>query len=287
MRRRAIALYDDFTHEHHDRRAFMKALTRLAGGAATAELLLGAIAPDPAAALAVPENDARLDAQYVAETDGGQQINGYLVRQRSGSARAPGVVIIHENRGLTPHIRDVARRMALEGFAAFAPDLLAPIGGTPADEDQARLLIAGLDLAAASANVMAATRWLARGRRTSGAVGIMGFCWGGAMVNRVAVAAGEALRAGVAYYGPAPAPSEAPKVFAPLLLHFAGLDERVNKSGAAWVAALQKAGKTVTAYYYPGANHAFSNDTSPERYDPAAARLAWDRTVAFLTQQLA
>lgn len=289
LRIRAIALYDRFTHGELDRRTFMAEITRLAGGAAAAAVLVAGIAADPVAAAVVAEDDERLDASYVVaepEGGGGRPVRGYLVRQKEGDPRPAGVVVIHENRGLTAHIRDIARRMALEGFVAFAPDLLTPAGGTPADEDQARAMIAALDLAAATEDAVGAARWLARGRRSSGAVGAVGFCWGGAMVNRMAVAAGDALKAGVAYYGPAPEPAEAARVEAPLVLHYAGLDERVNKTAKPWVEALQAAGKTVTAYYYPGANHAFNNDTAADRYDPAAAKLAWERTTAFLIREL-
>lgn len=281
----AIALHDRFTHGHGDRRTFMADMVRLGGSVAAAELLVGAIAADPAAAAIVAENDARLEANYVPWAEAGRQGRGYLVRPKEGK-RLSGVLVIHENRGLTPHIRDVARRIALAGHVALAPDLLAPVGGTPADEDAGRGLIAKLDLAAATADALAAARWLARGRRSSGRVGGVGFCWGGAMVNRMAVAGGKAIGAGVAYYGPAPDPAEAVKVQAPLLLHYAGLDERVNKSGAAWVAALKAAGKDVTAFTYPGVNHAFNNDTSAERYDAAAAALAWQRTTAFFAEHL-
>ncbi len=285
IRAEAIRLHDRFTHEGGDRRAFMADMTRLAGGVAAAELLLGAIAADPAAAAIVAEDDARLETSYVDWADSGRQGRGYLVRPR-GAGRLSGVIVIHENRGLTPHIRDVARRMALAGHVALAPDLLAPLGGTPADEDAGRAMIGKLDLAAATADALAVSRWLARGRRSSGRIGVVGFCWGGAMVDRMAVAGGRAIDAGVAYYGPAPNPSEAAKVQMPLLLHFAGLDDRVNKGGEAWAAALKAAGKDVTAWTYPGVNHAFNNDGSAERYDPAAAALAWGRTTAFLAEHL-
>jgi carboxymethylenebutenolidase len=196
------------------------------------------------------------------------------------------VLVIHENRGLTPHIEDVARRVALAGFHAIAPDLLAPQGGTPADEDRARTLIGTLDYDLALAQARAMMAHVAADKAGTGRVGAVGFCWGGAFVNRLAVAAGPALAAGVAYYGPAPNPSEAVKVQAPLMLHYAGKDARVNATGEPWVAALKAAGRSVEAFTYPGVDHAFNNDSSAERYNAAAATLAWGRTIAFLHRHL-
>jgi carboxymethylenebutenolidase len=214
-------------------------------------------------------------------------MTGYLSRPKSASRPLPAVVVIHENRGLQPYTRDVARRLARAGFAGLAPDLLAPVGGTPADEDAARAAITKLDLAATVQNGLGAIAWLKQGKRSDGHVGIVGFCWGGAMANRLAVAGGRAVGAAVAFYGPAPAPEEAVKVQAPLLLHYAGLDDRVNATGGPWVAALKAAHKSVAAYTYPNVNHAFHNDTSADRYNAAAANLAWDRTIAFFKEHLA
>lgn len=193
--------------------------------------------------------------------------------------------MIHENRGLNEHIRDIARRLALAGFRAVAPDMLSPSGGTPANEDTAREAIGKLDLARANAAGVAMVRALAKSSR-HGKVGAIGFCWGGAYVDRLAVAAGKSLAAGVSYYGPAPSPSEAVKVEAPLLLHYAGLDTRVAETAAPWVAALKAAHKKVEAFTYPGVDHAFNNDTSAERYNKAAADLAWTRTLAFFKRHL-
>jgi carboxymethylenebutenolidase len=192
------------------------------------------------------------------------------------------VMVIHENRGLTPHIEDVARRVALGGFYAVAPDFLSDQGGTPADENAARDLIGKANYDAVIASAIATIARLKTRENGNGKAGIIGFCWGGALVNRVAVAAGDALSAGVAYYGPAPAPEEAAKVQAPLLLHYAGKDARVAATGVPWTEALKAAGKDVTAYTYEGVDHAFNNDTSKERYNEAAATLAWERTIAFL-----
>lgn len=286
-RTRAIALYDRFTHDGRDRRAFMADLAKLAGGTAAANALLATIAADPAAAAIVPADDARLTSGTVSwPAAGGRTLSGYRVLPKGASGRLPTVIVIHENRGLTEHIRDVARRVALAGFVALAPDFLSANGGTPADEDKAREAIAALDLANTIDDAVATVRWLARDKAGNGRVGAVGFCWGGALVNRLAVAAGASLAAGVAYYGPAPAPAEAARVKAAMLLHYAELDDRVNASGAPWTAALKAAGVDVEAYTYAGVNHAFNNDTAIGRYDAAAAKMAWDRTIAFLHAKL-
>lgn len=287
LRERAIALYDAFTHEHRDRRAFMREMVALTGSAVAAEALVAAIAASPAAAQQVKPDDPRLRTATAKGVEAGKPASAYFAAPRDAGGRKLGtVLVIHENRGLTEHIRDVARRVALAGFRAVAPDLLAPQGGTPADEDRARDMIAAIDMDLALRQAQAALGRAARQRNGSGKVGVVGFCWGGAFVNRLAVAAGPALNAGVAYYGPAPDPSEASRVQAPLLLHYAGKDTRVNATGTPWVKALEAAGKPVEAHVYPGVDHAFNNDTSAERYDAAAAKLAWDRTIAFLHAHL-
>lgn len=288
IRTRAIALYDRFTHETHDRRAFMADLTKLAGGTAAANALLLGIAADPAAAAIVPPDDKRLKTSTVSWKVGeNRMMRGYMAIPAKARGRQPAVMVIHENRGLNDHIRDVARRVALAGYVALAPDFLSVSGGTPANEDAARDLIGKLDLERAVADGAATVRWLKLNRYGTGKVGAVGFCWGGAMVNRVATAAGDQLAAAVAYYGPTPDPAEAARVKAAMLLHYAGLDDRVNKGAQPWIDALKAAGVPVTAYFYPGANHAFNNDTSAERYDKAAADLAWSRTVTFFKEHLA
>jgi carboxymethylenebutenolidase len=197
------------------------------------------------------------------------------------------VLVIHENRGLNAHIRDVARRLALEGFVAVAPDFLSPAGGTPADEDKARALIGALDRPKAIAHGVATLRYLSKNFvPASGRVGAVGFCWGGGMVNQLAVSAGNLLRAGVAYYGPAPVAAEVPKIKASMLLHYAGNDARINEGLPAYRAALEAAKVRHAVHVYEGAEHAFNNDTSAARYDKPAADLAWDRTVAFLRANL-
>ena len=288
LRARAIRLYDRFTHETHDRRAFVAELTALAGGAAAANALLLGIAADPAAATIVAADDPRLATGMRSWTSApGRTINGYWARPQAARGPLPAVLVIHENRGLNAHIRDVARRIALEGFNAFAPDFLSPAGGTPADEDRAREMIGALDLTATTADAVSAVRYLTGVRGSTGKVGAVGFCWGGALTNRLAVAAGPALEAAIPYYGPAPDPSEARRVKAAMLLHYAGLDARVNATGRPWVAALQAAHVPVQAFFYDDANHAFNNDTAADRYNAAAAHLAWSRTIAFLHQHLA
>lgn len=282
----AVRIYDAFTHEHHDRRTLLGQMTALAGSAAAAEALILGIAASPAAAAIVDPHDTRLRIDRREGMEAGARSAAYIATPKSMRKRLGSVLVIHENRGLTPHIEDVTRRLALAGFHAIAPDLLAPQGGTPADEDQARTLIGSLDYDLALAQARAMMAHAAADASGTGRVGAVGFCWGGAFVNRLAVAAGAALAAGVAYYGPAPAPAEAAKVQAPLMLHYAGKDARVNATGEPWVAALRAAGKPVEAYTYPGVDHAFNNDGSAERYNAAAAKQAWDRTTAFLHRHL-
>ncbi|QKS01851.1 dienelactone hydrolase family protein [Sphingomonas sp. CL5.1] len=286
LRESAVRLYDDFTHEHRDRRTLLREMTALAGSAAAAEALIAAIGASPAAAAITAPDDRRLLTQTVRATAAGKSSIAYLARPKAGGRKLGTVMVIHENRGLNDHIRDVARRIALAGFRAVAPDFLAPWGGTPADEDKARDMIAKVDYDLVIAQGLAILAEAKRGPETSGKGGVIGFCWGGALVNRLAVAGGKAIDAAVAYYGPAPAPAEAAKVEAPMLLHYAGKDARVAQTGEPWVAALKAAGKRVESFTYPGVDHAFNNDTSVERYDKAAADLAWGRSIAFLHKYL-
>jgi carboxymethylenebutenolidase len=279
----AIELYDRFTHEGMDRRDFFARMTLIAGGAAAATGLIASIAASPAAAAIVPPDDKRLSTRDMT-FDRPAGYKAYVAEQRTRSLK-PTVLVIHENRGLNDHIRDVARRIALEGFRAVAPDMLSPSGGTPANEDAARDAIGKLDLARSTADAVTMLGQLKKSSR-GGKVGIVGFCWGGAFVDRVAVAAGDQLDAGVSYYGPAPNASEAAKVRAPLLLHHAGLDDRVAQTLFPFVTALRSDGKTVTFQVYDGANHAFNNDTSAERYNKQAADLAWGRTIRFFHKYL-
>ncbi|HEU0066913.1 MAG TPA: dienelactone hydrolase family protein [Sphingomonas sp.] len=286
LRDRAVQVYDAFTHDHRDRRTLLCQMTALAGSAAAAEALILGIAASPAAAAQIDPADPRLRADRWAGTIAGKPAAAYVVSPAKGARRRGTVIVIHENRGLTPHIQDVARRIALAGFDAAAPDFLAPQGGTPADEDAARALIGKADYDLVIAQGLGfAERYRTR-RGGTGKIGMVGFCWGGGLVNRLAVAGGDAFAAGVAYYGPAPAPAEAAKVRTPLLLQYASKDARVAATGEPWVAALKAAGKPVEAFTYSGVDHAFNNDTSAERFDKAAADLAWGRTVAFFHQHL-
>ena len=278
---RAIDLYDRFTHEGMERRTFMAEMVRLAGSVAAAELLIAGIAASPAAAAQVPEDDPRLTTRTQTLAGG---YKAYVAEPRTRSLKTT-VLVIHENRGLNEHIRDVARRVALAGYRAVAPDMLSPGGGTPANEDSAREMIGKLDMAKSINDAVGIVDELAKSSR-GGKVGAVGFCWGGGFVNRLAVAAGGKLAAAVPYYGPAPDPSEAPKVQAAMEFHNAGLDDRVNATSFPWITALRNAGKTVKFFLYDGVNHAFNNDTSAERYDKAAADLAWKRTLAFFKQHL-
>ncbi len=283
-----IDLYDHFTHEGFDRRALMAGLARLAGGTAAAAAVLPLIEASPAAASIVAADDKRVIAETVTWPGGTvHRLSGYLVRPAVSDKLTLGtVMVIHENRGLTEHIRDVARRLALEGFVVLAPDFLSPDGGTPADEDKARTMIGALGRDATVADGVATLDHLASIKGGNARVGAVGFCWGGGMVNAVACAAGARLRAGVAYYGPQPPVALVPAIKARMLLHYGGLDQRIDAGIPAYEAALKAANVKYAVYVYPDANHAFNNDTSAERYNKAAADLAWGRTVTTLHEAL-
>ncbi|UUL82893.1 dienelactone hydrolase family protein [Sphingomonas qomolangmaensis] len=284
LRQRAIDLYDAFTHEHRDRRQLLRETALLVGSVAAAEALIATIAASPAAAQQIAADDPRLVTETKTGVEAGKPFTAYFAAPRQAARNAGYVLVVHENRGLNAHIKDVARRVALAGYRAIAPDFLAPQGGTPADEDQARALIGTLDYDLALAQAVATAQRMKRD--TSGArVGAVGFCWGGAFVNRLAVAAGQALDAGASYYGPAPAPTEAAKVRAAMVVHLAGKDARVNATGVPWGEALKAAGRG-EAFVYPEVDHAFNNDTSAARYDKSAADLAWSRTLALFAKHL-
>ncbi|YBV97055.1 dienelactone hydrolase family protein [Phyllobacteriaceae bacterium JZ32] len=281
-----IDAYDEYTHLTLDRRGFMEKLTKLAGSGAAAAMIAPMLAANSAQAAIVAADDQRITASDITYPGaGGTEMKGYMVRPAGDTGKLPAVIVIHENRGLNEHIRDVARRVALEGFVALAPDFLSPSGGTPADEDKAREMIGALDPKATIANAVATVGYLKENDLTTAKVGAVGFCWGGGMVNELAVNAPD-LDAGVAYYGRQPNADEVAKIRAPLLLHYAGLDERINAGIDAYKAALEKDGKTFELHIYEGANHAFNNDTSAARYDKKAADLAWSRTIAFFKKYL-
>lgn len=280
-----IDAYDEYTHLTLDRRGFMQKLTTLAGSGAAAASIMPMLAANQANAAMVEEGDARLEVADITYPGASGEMKGYLAIPKDAAEKLPAVIVIHENRGLNPHIRDVARRMALEGFVALSPDFLSPNGGTPSNEDEARAMFQSLDMVAAVANGEATRAFLAGHEKTNGKVGAIGFCWGGGMVNRMAVASPE-LGAGVAYYGSQVPAEQVPAIRAPLMLHYASLDERINAGIDAFKAALDANGKTYELHMYDGVNHAFNNDTSAARYDKAAADLAWSRTVEFLKKNL-
>jgi carboxymethylenebutenolidase len=280
-----IDLYDEYTHRPLERRVFLERLAALAGSVAAALALLPVLENDYAFAAQVPADDPGLDAKRVDYPGASGRVKGYLARPKKGD-RLPAVIVIHENRGLNAHIEDVARRAAKAGFLTLAPDCLSSSGGTPADEDQAREKIGALDRAAVVADLKEARRWLASHKHANGRVGAVGFCWGGGMVNQLAVADPD-LQAGVVFYGMSPDATQVPAIKAKLLLHYAGLDERIDASVPAYEAALKQAGVSYTLDMYDGVQHAFHNDTNAARYDAAAAALAWKRTIDFLTATLA
>ncbi|ODT08097.1 MAG: carboxymethylenebutenolidase [Mesorhizobium sp. SCN 65-20] len=281
-----IDAYDEYTHLTLDRRGFMETLTKLTGSAAAAAVIAPMLAANQAQAAIVADDDKRLKAEDITYPGGAGEMKGYLVHPADQAGKLPAVIVIHENRGLNPHIRDVARRIALEGFVALAPDCLSPLGGTPADEDKAREMFGELDMAQTIANVVATVAFLKSNDLSTGKVGAVGFCWGGGQVNMLAVNAPD-LVAGVAYYGSQPKDEAAiANIKAALMLHYAGMDERINAGIDAYKAALQKAGKDFQVFVYDGAQHAFNNDTSEARYDKAAADLAWGRTIFFFKEKL-
>jgi carboxymethylenebutenolidase len=282
MERKYIELFDRFTHGAMPRREFLDRLARLAGGSAAAAALLAVLENDYARAALVAEDDPRLRSG-IQEID--VDVKGYLSVPLAGEVH-PAVLVIHENRGLNPHIMDVARRLAVEGFVAFAPDYLAGLGGTPADADKAREMIAALKpqdiLAVSRRSLQAIGKFPLNAKEKTGAVG---FCWGGGQVNALA-AADPKLAAAVAYYGRQVPAADVPGISAPLLLHYAARDERINAGIAEFEAALKTNGKTYELYMYEGVDHAFNNDTNAARYNKDAADFAWSRTVAFLGRYL-
>jgi carboxymethylenebutenolidase len=278
-----INLYDEFTHVTNDRADFMRRLTELVGTSEAAQAIAAMISANMSAAGIVPESDSRIKSEFVTYAD---QMTGYLAWPASASGRLPAVLVVHENRGLVPHIRDVVRRVALEGFLAFGPDFLSPLGGTPEDEDKGRDMIGKLEAPKVTEQAVAAVRWLKAHEKSTGKVGAIGFCWGGGVVNRTAVAAGSDLTAAVPYYGAQPPAADVPKIRAELLLHYAGNDERINAGIPAYKDALSAAGVKHEIHMYEGAQHAFNNDTTEARYNKAAADLAWSRTIATLKRTL-
>lgn len=280
MDQRIINLYDQFTHGAMNRRDFLDRLTALAGGTAAAQVLLASLQNNYAHAQVVAENDPRLKAEMVQLGP----LNGYLVRP-ADNVKRPLVLVIHENRGLNPHIKDVVRRVALAGFIAYGADYLTPLGGTLADEDKSRDLFPQLKAEEVVANSKAVVAALRARPDGNGKVGAVGFCWGGGQVGALAVA-DPTLDAGVVYYGIQPKSELVSAIKAPLLLNYAGMDERINAGIPAFEKALKDAGKTFTLHIYDGKQHAFNNDTNAARYDKETADLAWGRTLQFFRQHL-
>ena len=280
-----IDLYDDYTHVSMDRRKFINALTRIAGGTAAAAAALHALEGGGALAAVVSETDPRIVAETIAFPGATGEMRGHLAMPAGASGPRPGVVVIHQNRGLNAHIEDIARRLAVAGFVALAPDLLSSVGGTPDDSDKARELNMGLDRQVAIDDLLATAAFLRGHEATTGKIGAVGFCWGGLYANLLAVNDPE-LGAAVAYYGTQPSADEVPRIKAALLLHYAGLDQRVNAGIAEYQAALDAAGVRYRQFIYENVNHAFNDDTREARYDKKAADQAWRRTIAFLTQAL-
>lgn len=280
-----INLYDKFAHGMMARREFLDRASKFAVGGLTAAALLEVLSPNYALANQVDENDPRIKGETIEydSPQGQGRIKGYLVRPAGGGKRG-GVVVIHENRGLNPYIADVARRVAVAGFTALAPDGLTPLGGYPGTDDEGKAMQKTLDKGKLQEDFIAAHGVLKADANSNGKVGAVGFCYGGGVCNAMAVRLPD-LAASVPFYGSQPKSEDVPKIQAPLLLHYAGLDERINKGWPDYEAALKANGKEYTAYVYPNVNHGFHNDTTP-RYDQASAELAWSRTVAFFNEKL-
>lgn len=267
-----------------DRRKFLERLGLAAGGAAAVLALPSFPGSNTVRAEIVPKEDPRLVTEYIKYPGLTGDIRTYLARPKE-AAKFPAVLVIHENRGLVPHIEDVTRRLALEGFLALAPDGLTPLGGTPEDQEKAPALIQKLDGLTTRQNYLLAVRYLNSHPASTGKVGVVGFCWGGAMANQLAVYSRD-VSAVVPYYGRQPSPEEVPKIRASLLLHYAGADSGINAGIPAFESALKEARVDYKLYMYDGAQHAFNNDTSPTRYNKEAAQLAWQRTIAFFKEKL-
>lgn len=281
-----LILFDAYVHGTIDRRGFLEGAQKFAVAGMTAGMLLSALSPKFAQAQQVAPGDKRLKTERVQYPSpaGSGTVKGYLARPSDATGQLPGVLVIHENRGLNPHIEDIVRRLALDNFMAFAPDALTPLGGYPGDEDKARERFAKLDQKKTSEDFVAGAGYLKNRADCSGKLGAVGFCYGGGVVHMLSTRLPD-LDAAASFYGNHPAIEDAAKVKAPLLLHFAGIDERINASWPAYEAALKSAGVRYTAHQYPGTQHGFNNDTTP-RFDAASARLAWGRTLAFFNKTL-
>jgi carboxymethylenebutenolidase len=281
-----LILFDAYVHGAIDRRGFLDKASKYAVGGVTAAMLLDALNPRFVEAQQVAKDDKRINAELVSfpSPQGNEKTKAYLVRPASAKAKLPGVLVVHENRGLNPHIEDIARRIALDNFVAFAPDALATLGGYPGDEDKARELFPKLDQAKTREDFLAAAKYLEALPSCTGKIGVVGFCWGGGMANFLATRLPE-LGCAVPFYGNQPPAEDAAKIKAPLLIHYAATDERINAGWPAYEAALKAAKVDYQCYTYPGTQHGFNNDTTP-RYDEKAAKLAWQRTIDFFNAHL-
>ncbi|MFO7278169.1 MAG: dienelactone hydrolase family protein [Pseudomonadota bacterium] len=281
---RVIELYNEYIHSTLPRREFLARLTKLTGGVAAAAAVLPLIEPDFAHAVQVPEDDPRLDTGYVTYRSAVGEVRAYRARPK-GAGKLPAILVIHENRGLNPHIEDVARRAALAGYFALAPDGLSVAGGAPRDQEAARDLFAKTDPARIAGDIIAGVPYLAKHSECTGRVGVVGFCYGGGLALRCAVEA-EGVTAAVGFYGRVLPSSDVPRLKVPVMLHYAGNDTRINEGIPEFRKALDAAGVAYSINMYPGTEHGFHNDTSAARYDPAAARLAWQRTIDFFDHYL-
>ena len=281
-----LILFDAYVHGTLDRRGFLERAQKFATAGMTATALLAALSPNFALGQQIAKDDKRIKTEMLSypSSAGTGTVKGYLAKPANATGKLPGVLVIHENRGLNPHIEDITRRLALDNFIAFAPDALTPLGGYPGDEDKARELFAKLDQRKCTEDFVACVTYLKGRDDCSGKLGVVGFCYGGGMTHTLTTRLPE-LNAAVPFYGNQPPVEDAAKVKTPLLLHFAAVDERINASWPAYEAALKAAGVSFTAYQYPGTQHGFNNDTTP-RYDATAAKLAWERTLAFFNRQL-
>lgn len=282
-----LRLFDKFVHGDIDRRGFLNGAAKYAVGGVSASMLLDMLSPQFAQAQQIANNDPRIVTQYVEYDSpaGNGKMRGYLAMPANVPGKLPAVLVAHENRGLNPHIEDIARRLALDGFLAFAPDALTPLGGYPGTEEKALELFAKLDQAKTRNDFIAGAKFLQSHPRSNGKLGAVGFCYGGGIVNMLATQMPD-LAAAVPFYGSQPAAADVAKIKSPMLIQYAATDERINAGWPAFEAALKANGVRYTAYVYPGTQHGFNNDTTP-RYDEAAAKLAWSRTVAFFRQTLA
>ena len=286
MKQEYINLYDEYTHSKDmSRREFLDRLIKIACGTAAAMALLPVLENNQAKAQTISGDDKRIKTKYIKYDGVSGKVRAYLAMPKDIKGTIPAVVVIHENKGLQPHIEDVARRAALAGFIALAPDALSPMGGTPDDLDKAREMIGKLDYEKTVGDFEAAVNYLEKYKKSNGNIGCVGFCWGGAMANQLAVNA-ENMKAAVAFYGSQPEAKDVGKIKGAVMLHYAGLDERINKGIPAYEKALKENDVDYKLFIYEGVNHAFHNDTNEARYDAKAAKLAWERTLDFWKEKL-